>query len=1532
MANWYISPTGNDTTGIGSLENPYLTIKKGISSCTSNGDVVICLDGTYTETSLADIYYNITIKSYSEDYTKVIITTSGTTNLWRIKAGGVTVLDVTIVVGLVDTLIRSDGSMSIIFARGLIYSTNSNYPNYAAFYQGYSAKSANIKIYKSTIQGCKHAISGYNITLEHKDCIFKGNNTVYEKYGGTDSITSQYNCYYGNTTLGFSAGVGDIISNPKLVSATSAEIESDSPCIDAGVVVAGYIEDYEGDAPDIGCYECVSSIETFSTTINSIILFFQTIQKTIDSVINFKGIKIPEGLCIFWDDESTNPGIGWTEETAYDGRFIKFDATPLQTGGTTEHNHSVAGNVDMSIGDDWNCGDNYEECSTFIDHQHYVSGALDSSEVVPRHSKYRLFYKNSLTDEYIFPLGAILMIDVADVPIGWESLNLDGYYIRLGTSTLGSGISSIHSHNYSFYTDPYTSLGIDSDQGNGNTAKIHKHPVIGISSESTHDTWEVDNVAFNFIKKIGSDITPSGYAHCLYRNTGTAPKGWEDVTAYADRYLKIGNTIPTTGDQLDTGTLAQVTGITAHGGYYPDELYPASNSIDENESTYYSDKFYNGADSVRFLYLSLTAPRIVQRYKLTCKDSSTMYDFYFEGSNDGTNWTVLDTQTGLTWTTGETKTFDIANNDSYSYYMIKTQSTHWYGVRFAIAELRIYAKGEFDSHTISGDTGEEIETWGQGGYHNQGMMHHTHHYSLTSDTVDLWNYEPEYVTYRLMKCSLSAYSMFVGQFNIESDIRYVLDATRIEHLTSNIKFFNTDTQAIDSLSFFVNNQYIENIVSDIIFRVVGKKAHIPSDIKFILSKGLQNIYSGISFLNYISRTIISNVWFSMHRFAYLDSNVWFSGLIHTDLNSDIRFVKEYEGKFIHNGQLYIVTDTTPAKIIKVNIDDAIPTYNNQVLTQNKAKDLAINFSTEKGYIALDAGKVVKFDLSDLSSQTEFDLSDSSQMLNVINREDYRTTYIGTDEYHGELFVIDEASYGKINSSFDFLKEYYKTFKSYLSIIFGYKINVDFQFLKEGFSQIQSDLRFLTSPYTTPVLIKREDFSITLDGVALAAGDLILSSIEVSQLADERNTAVFELTRNHDNMDYTLAGVYSQITAKNSVIIYLQGLEIFSGKIEQLNCLGSGEKIKVSCKDTEDSQTQAMVKNLPLTSLNSQISPYDILLDDIEIYNPTPDASDEDYKGVMIDLGEYYVEGINVTQNPPANNGGAVEWEPSPDFGLSFEDIAEQVNAGTFKFEPGKEYFWFVSTTKYGFVLPEETPFAYVGTSLSSTTGDLFKITKATYGSQRSYLADSNGELGYYYIGQAPYKEVSCKNGFYKSIARWEDKTDGLYRVRNDSYNYVNYAKAVAAVEYRKLCGERITNNLTDMNINTLATGLVYPKTSASIKLTLDGYMFYELQLLNSINIVNTTQPNIYVNQNGFPLRIKGINISANAMQVVLTLDNTMTSTEIDKLTSITLEDGTVVPLNDDGYPEEPVVHTYNSIRYYRKLDLSTGEYVEDSED
>ena len=97
-------------------------------------------------------------------------------------------------------------------------------------------------------------------------------------------------------------------------------------------------------------------------------------------------------------------------------------------------------------------------------------------------------------------------------------------------------------------------------------------------------------------------------------------------------------------------------------------------------------------------------------------------------------------------------------------------------------------------------------------------------------------------------------------------------------------------------------------------------------------------------------------------------------------------------------------------------------------------------------------------------------------------------------------------------------------------------------------------------------------------------------------------------------------------------------------------------------------------------------------------------------------------------------------------------------------------------------------------------------------------------------------------------------------------------------------------------------------------LTLNGYYYYDINLLTRININNTTTKNIYYNDNGFPVAVQRITIDAGAMTVSLDTSNQKSALEIDEI--------------DDQYPSEyDYYKTGYSIKQFSKYDYSAESYV-----
>jgi hypothetical protein len=173
------------------------------------------------------------------------------------------------------------------------------------------------------------------------------------------------------------------------------------------------------------------------------------------------------------------------------------------------------------------------------------------------------------------------------------------------------------------------------------------------------------------------------------------------------------------------------------------------------------------------------------------------------------------------------------------------------------------------------------------------------------------------------------------------------------------------------------------------------------------------------------------------------------------------------------------------------------------------------------------------------------------------------------------------------------------------------------------------------------------------------------------------------------------------------------------------------------------------------------------------------------------------------------------------------------------------------------------------------------------------------QLGSYKVGSAPYKIVTPSNGKLTQDRYWEDREDGLYDViPAGSFDNTTYAQAIADLEYEKI-----------KNIN----GDILPKTGVSFEMTLDGFLHYNLKLLNRINISNTTQANIFNGNNGFPVAVKTIDIDFGSAKVTLNCDNQKSRKEMLVL--------------DATQPDLSEASKGSQFRIIQKYSLETLEYV-----
>lgn len=594
-------------------------------------------------------------------------------------------------------------------------------------------------------------------------------------------------------------------------------------------------------------------------------------------------------------------------------------------------------------------------------------------------------------------------------------------------------------------------------------------------------------------------------------------------------------------------------------------------------------------------------------------------------------------------------------------------------------------------------------------------------------------------------------------------------------------------------------------------------------------------------------------------------------------------------KILSYNPLIIVTDANPAKIAVVDkTDPNNPSWNIYTLSDvSNANNVAYNSITGYIYVVCDSGEVKKIHNSDILTQTLIDTIDSNNLEKIVLNEDKFKLFTSTNDSTGEIITIDESTIKNINCDLRFLQQITEQLDIQINTVSAKSIDVDMRFLGVTSKTISLDIRFLKYNYSdiSANPITYEDWQIKINNTDLIPlNDIDMKSIVITHRENEESVASFRLNRRFDDLDRDHDGNSSQITNNNEVKIYIDDHLEFSGKVAQISAESETESVIVTAYGLEPTDKRYTV-NLPLASVNEQLNLYHCLAESVNIDNPYIDSNDENpqyYKGVKYDRGTLIKQNVS-------------RW-------TAFYSVLNKIEAGNFAPKQNWSYFWFASV-KYlanGGVFGSTSTInsRYIGTSLSPISSDLLEILSAYYKYQRIY-DDTETELGYSYIGSAPYLEVSGPNGELRSAIRWEDRNDGLYTVKDDYYNNLSILYKIAQLEYQKL-----------QNIN----GEILPVTSASLELSIDAYYFYALKLLTRLNLTNTTIANVYKNLNGFPTSIKSITISSATMKVVLETDNQWSKKELKEL--------------DNQYPDDEDGQYQGYARLnYSKYDILSRTYV-----
>lgn len=294
MTIYYISPSGSDSTGAGTLGNPWATLSKFRTSMTA-GDTCILLDGVYTHANNFSQAFTAacTLQAqnrgaaiidgafgYSAGLSLAATTTisglcftrfsSATTGYILAAAANSVTLNVQ------NCKIYSTGGSGGLFGNGggIIGCTSPGYTNVtlnviaSAFYDiyNYNGVAATSCIFRPTngvggalnITACVIALStpgGSNTNLTSAIICGSPNNTtqtiknsIFYRTGNTDALSYSnttalvrshtYSCFYGSWTYN-TVGTGSITTDPLFVDPANFNfnLRPASPCIDTGTLV-----------------------------------------------------------------------------------------------------------------------------------------------------------------------------------------------------------------------------------------------------------------------------------------------------------------------------------------------------------------------------------------------------------------------------------------------------------------------------------------------------------------------------------------------------------------------------------------------------------------------------------------------------------------------------------------------------------------------------------------------------------------------------------------------------------------------------------------------------------------------------------------------------------------------------------------------------------------------------------------------------------------------------------------------------------------------------------------------------------------------------------------------------------------------------------------------------------------------------------------------------------------------------------------------------------------------------------------------
>jgi hypothetical protein len=153
--------------------------------------------------------------------------------------------------------------------------------------------------------------------------------------------------------------------------------------------------------------------------------------------------------------------------------------------------------------------------------------------------------------------------------------------------------------------------------------------------------------------------------------------------------------IPIMTNNTEPSGVASAQSVIAEGY----EAFRAMNGITTGEDGWFSENTVP-----QFLKYQFAYAQIVTGYSLTAPDSGNYNymarDWDFQGSNDNSNWTTLDSQADISFTQKQTRNFTFSNTTAYIYYRLNVTDNNYTNKRVIINEIQLFTDSIFSESTI----------------------------------------------------------------------------------------------------------------------------------------------------------------------------------------------------------------------------------------------------------------------------------------------------------------------------------------------------------------------------------------------------------------------------------------------------------------------------------------------------------------------------------------------------------------------------------------------------------------------------------------------------------------------------------------------------------------------------------------------------------------------------------------------------------------------------------------------------------------